>query len=135
MIPRGPQARPAAPLQAPPERAEDVCEVRFVDETKVRALRAAMKPEGVVRDLAETFRILGDSTRVKILYALSRTELCVCDLARLFGLSESAVSHHLRLLRARKLVRFRKAGKFAYYSLADQHIETLFAQGLRHVEE
>ena len=85
--------------------------------------------------LADTFKVLGDTTRVRILDALSRTELCVCDIARLVGLSESAVSHQLRLLRGTRLVRARRAGRQMFYTLDDQHIVGLFEQGLEHVEE
>ena len=85
--------------------------------------------------LAETFKVLGDTTRVRILDALSRTELCVCDLARHIGLSESAVSHQLRLLRGTRLVRARRDGRQMFYTLDDQHIVGLFEQGLEHVEE
>ena len=85
--------------------------------------------------LAETFKVLGDTTRVRILDALSRAELCVCDLARLLSLSESATSHQLRLLRGMRLVRPRRAGRSIYYTLDDQHIVGLFEQGLEHVEE
>jgi ArsR family transcriptional regulator len=85
--------------------------------------------------LADTFRMLGDVTRVRILDTLSRSELCVCDIARQLGLSESAVSHQLRLLRSMRVVRARRAGRHVYYALDDQHIVGLFAQGLEHVQE
>ena len=85
--------------------------------------------------LAETFKLLGDPTRVKIVFALSREELCVCDLANLLGVSQSAVSHSLRALRQMRLVRFRKEGKIAYYALDDEHIAHLLDEGFRHVEE
>jgi len=85
--------------------------------------------------LAETFKVLGDTTRVRILDAVSRSELCVCDIARLVGLSESAVSHQLRLLRGTRLVRARRAGRQVFYTLDDDHIVGLFEQGLEHVEE
>lgn len=88
-----------------------------------------------VTALAETFRILGDATRVRILDALSRAELCVQDLARRVDLTESAVSHQLRLLRGMRLVRPRRAGRQVFYALDDQHIVRLFAQGLEHVQE
>ncbi len=91
--------------------------------------------EHSVAALTETFRLLGDATRVRILDALSRSELCVNDIARLLGLSESAVSHQLRLLRGVRLVRPRRAGRMVFYSLDDQHIVGLFAQGLEHVQE
>ena len=85
--------------------------------------------------LAETFKVLGDTTRVRILDALSRSELCVHDLATRVGMSESAVSHQLRLLRGMRLVRSRRDGRLIYYALDDQHIVGLFVQGLEHVEE
>src|SRR5882672_10815565 len=85
--------------------------------------------------LAETFKVLGDTTRVRILDALSRSELCVHDLAGRVGMSESAVSHQLRLLRGQRVVRTRRAGRNIYYALDDQHIAGLFVQGLEHVEE
>jgi len=88
-----------------------------------------------VEALAETFRVLGDATRVRILDAISRSELCVGEIADLLGLSESAVSHQLRLLRNMRLVRARRDGKSVYYSLDDQHIVRLFEQGLEHVQE
>lgn len=88
-----------------------------------------------VTALAETFRVLGDATRVRILDAIARSELCVCDIARVVGLSESAVSHQLRLLRAMRLVRPRRAGRMVFYTLDDQHIVKLFEQGLEHVRE
>src|SRR5215467_3319985 len=85
--------------------------------------------------LAETFKVLGDTTRVRILDALSRAELCVHELAARVGISESAVSHQLRLLRGMRLVRPRRDGRLVYYALDDQHIVGLFAQGLEHVQE
>jgi len=85
--------------------------------------------------LAETFKVLADTTRVRILDAVSHSELCVCDIARRVGLSESAVSHQLRVLRATRLVRSRRAGRQIFYTLDDQHIVGLFEQGLEHVEE
>ena len=99
------------------------------------ALRRTLIAGASVESLAETFRVLGDATRVRILDALSRSELCVCDIARLVGLSESAVSHQLRLLRNMRLVRTRRAGRMVYYALDDQHIVRLFEQGLEHVQE
>jgi ArsR family transcriptional regulator len=106
-----------------------------LDPIKVGTLRDTLLTEPSVTALAETFRLLGDTTRVRILDALSRTELCVCDIARLLGLSESAVSHQLRLLRGMRVVRPRRAGRMVYYALDDQHVVGLFAQGLEHVEE
>jgi ArsR family transcriptional regulator len=85
--------------------------------------------------LAELFRVFADSTRIKILYALFEAELCVCDLSRLTGMSQSAVSHQLRTLKDSKLVKFRREGKTVYYSLADQHVRTLIGNGMEHLME
>jgi DNA-binding transcriptional ArsR family regulator len=101
----------------------------------VRRVAKILPSQEAVERLSEIFSVLGDPTRTKILFSLSREELCVCDLARLLGLSESAASHQLRLLRAMRLVKYRKAGKMAYYSLDDDHIADLIKQGLKHVEE
>jgi len=121
---------------APPEAADaDRCAVFHADAAVVASLRASQLTDSAVADLAETFRTLGDPTRVRILDALARHELCVCDIATLIGLSESAVSHQLRLLRHMRLVRARREGRMVYYALDDEHITELFAQGLRHVEE
>lgn len=116
-------------------RAEDVCEVTFVDEAQVALVRGKMKPEAVFQELAETFKALGDPTRTKILYALAQAPLCVCDLSNLLGLSQSATSHQLRILRNMRLVKYQREGRMVYYSLDDHHIETLFAEGIEHVEE
>lgn len=105
-----------------------------VDRKKVTSVRAAMENDDVIHDLAETFKALGDPTRTRIVFALSRHELCVTDLASLLEVTPSAVSHQLRVLRNMKLVRYRKDGKMAYYSLDDEHIEHLFNEGLRHVK-
>ena len=88
-----------------------------------------------VEGLTEIFRVLGDPTRVRILDALSRDELCVGDLAHLLGATESAISHQLRLLRNTRVVRARRAGRMIFYTLDDRHVLTLFRQGLRHVQE
>jgi ArsR family transcriptional regulator len=115
--------------------APDACEVFHIDPAKVSRLRATLLDATAVAALAETFRVLGDNTRVRILDALSRAELCVCDIARLLGLTESAVSHQLRLLRGMRLVRPRRSGRMVFYALDDQHIVGLFEQGLEHVQE
>ena len=92
-----------------------------------------MPADGLVHALAETFQALSDPTRVRIIWALSHQELCVGDLAGLLGLTDSAVSHQLRLLRGQRLVKYRKHGKATYYTLDDDHIRNLFAEGVRHV--
>ena len=114
---------------------DDTCDVFHLDPAKVAALKTRLLADESVGALAETFRVLGDVTRVRILDALSRSELCVCDIARLLGLSESAVSHQLRLLRGMRLVRPRREGRMMFYTLNDQHIVRLFEQGLEHIEE
>lgn len=111
------------------------CDIVHLHPARVAELRAALISADDVLDLAETFRTLGDATRVRILDALSHGELCVCDLAALVGMSESAVSHQLRLLRNLRLVRNRREGRMVFYALDDRHIISLFRQGLRHVQE
>lgn len=115
--------------------AEEACDVLHLDAVKVRALRGGLINPTVAGALADTFKVLGDLTRVRILDALSREELCVCDIAALLGSSESAVSHQLRLLRSMRIVRARRSGRMVFYALDDQHIRELVTQGLRHVEE
>lgn len=116
-------------------KRNDRCEIVFVDQKKVRNLRKKMKPKESVSLLAKTFKILGDPTRVKLTFALAQEELCVCDLANLLQVSQSVVSHSLRALRQMKLVRFRKEGKIAYYTLDDEHIRHLIDEGFLHVDE
>lgn len=117
------------------EKGYDVCETEFVDEERVDAVRARMPEREVISALSDTFKVLGDPTRLKIVSALGVDELCVCDLANLLGSSISAVSHQLRVLRNLKLVKHRKEGKRVYYSLDDECIKTLLEEGLRHIEE
>jgi len=114
---------------------EPVCRVDLFDPKRVALVRKRLKSEKTIQSLAETFRVLGDPTRVKIIFALSQQELCVCDLANLLGATRSAVSHQLRILRGMRLVKYRKDGRMVYYSLDDAHIKNLFDEGLRHVEE
>lgn len=126
---------PRRDIAAGKGRTGDVCEVECLHPERVDRVRAQLKPADRVAALAETFRVLGDPTRISIVWALSTEELCVCDLAHLLGMSQSAVSHSLRALRQLRLVRFRKVGKIAYYSLDDDHIVRILAEGIRHVEE
>jgi DNA-binding transcriptional ArsR family regulator len=123
------------PLADPIPAAADVCEVFHADAGRVAEVRAALPDAATVDALAETFRTLGDPTRVRLLSALSGGELCVCDLATLLGVSESAVSHQLRLLRSLRLVRARREGRMVFYRLDDDHIVRLLAQGREHIEE
>jgi len=113
----------------------DVCDLIQIDLSRVKKIRQALVSPDAVQGLADTFSALGDPTRVRILDALSHGELCVCDLAAVLGLSQSAVSHQLRLLRGMRLVRPRRDGRIVFYALDDQHIMSLFRQTLQHVEE
>lgn len=111
------------------------CGYLCVHEHTVEEVLSHMPPEETLYDLAELFKVFGDSTRIRILYALFEAELCVCDIAQLLGLTQSAVSHQLRVLKGAKLVKPRKEGKTVFYSLADDHVRKIIAQGLEHVEE
>lgn len=111
------------------------CEIKYVDWTRVAPIIDALKSEEAIQRAAELFATMGDPTRVKIIYALSREELCVCDIAAIVGASDSAVSHQLRVLRNMRLVKYRKEGKMAYYCLGDDHVKELLEVGLRHVNE
>jgi DNA-binding transcriptional ArsR family regulator len=113
---------------------EDICSIDYVHETLVRKTREAMLSPKKAEELATLFNAMGDPSRVKILYALSKQELCVCDLQRLLDMSQSAVSHQLRLLRDLRLVKYRRQGRMVFYSLDDEHIHRLFAEGLNHIE-
>jgi len=106
-----------------------------VDGEAVARVRAALVGAPIASRLAETFRVLGDTTRVRIIHALSLEELCTHDLASVLGISESAVSHQLGLLRLLRLVRFRREGRIVYYSLDDEHIRQVFEDSLRHATE
>jgi DNA-binding transcriptional ArsR family regulator len=107
----------------------------LIHEDVVAAVRKKMPDDEVLMDLADLFKVFSDSTRVKILCVLLRAEMCVCDIAALLGMSKSAISHQLRTLRQTRLVKYRRAGKVIYYSLEDDHVGTIFDQGLTHVME
>ena len=107
----------------------------YIDKAEASEARRAIHSDATLRDLAEIFKVLGDPTRLKICLALENHELCVSDISAVTGMSESAVSHQLRLLKAMRLVRFRKEGKMVYYMLDDTHIEQLISLGVRHVQE
>ena len=111
------------------------CEIVETHPEIVKAVNEQMPQEEILYDLAELFKIFGDSTRVKILYALLEAELCVCDIAKLLEVSQSAVSHQLRVLKTSKLVKFRKEGKAVFYSLADEHVIRILSQGMEHIME
>src|SRR5260221_10940647 len=113
----------------------DVCEIEAVDPERVRRVQRNLTDDESVERLAETFQTLADPTRLRIVEALTQEELCVCDLSAALGLSQSGTSHHLRTLRNLRLVKHRRSGRLVYYSLDDEHIRRLFAQGLEHVRE
>lgn len=111
------------------------CDYMFVHEDLVRLVQSKMPEEATLSDLAELYKIFADATRIKILYILLEAEVCVCDLAQLLGMSQSAISHQLRVLKASRLVKSRRDGKTVFYSLADDHIKTILDQGFEHVTE
>ena len=111
------------------------CDYMHIHEDTVKAVQQSMPREEVLYDLAELFKVFGDSTRIRILYVLFEAEMCVCDIAQLLGMSQSAISHQLRILKGNKLVKYRREGKTVFYSLADGHVRTIIGQGLEHVEE
>jgi DNA-binding transcriptional ArsR family regulator len=111
------------------------CDAEHLDQSTTTVRRQQLLPARTVEGLADTFRVLGDPTRVRILDALAGGELCVCDIASLINISESAVSHQLRLLRGMRLVRPRRAGRLVYYAVDDHHILELMKQAMTHVEE
>jgi DNA-binding transcriptional ArsR family regulator len=113
----------------------DRCDCNIIHEDVVAEVRTKMPDEEDLLDMADLFKVFGDSTRVKILSALQCSEMCVCDIAVLLGMTKSAISHQLRSLRQTRLVKHRKDGKSVYYSLDDDHIGTIFAQALLHVRE
>lgn len=116
-------------------QAGELCDVHLVHEEAVREALEDRADEEHLTYLSDTFQILANPTRLKIVDALARRELCVCDLAAVVGASQSAVSHHLRQLRQTRIVRYRKEGRMAYYRLDDDHISALFRIGMEHVHE
>ena len=118
-----------------PEKKVEVCQEECFHPEVLDKTRRAMMPGHTLQDLAELFKLLGDSTRMKILNALYRTELCVCDLTALLEMNQSAVSHQLRVLRTGKIVKSRKEGKNVFYSLDDAHVQKLIELGLEHISE
>ncbi len=114
---------------------KDTCQINTIDKDRIALAKQNMPAEKWLVETAEIFSMLGDLSRVRILQALSTTELCVCDLAAILESSSSAVSHQLRLLRTKGMVRFRKEGKIAYYSLADDHVRHLLSELFNHVQK
>ncbi|MEQ8153730.1 MAG: metalloregulator ArsR/SmtB family transcription factor [Clostridiaceae bacterium] len=111
------------------------CNCDVIHEDIVNKVKDKMLQEEMLYDLAEVFKVFGDSTRIKILWALAESEMCVCDIAYLLNMTQSAISHQLRVLKQAKLVRNRKEGKVVFYSLDDDHVRQIFNQGLLHINE
>jgi len=113
----------------------DFCQEKTIHAEKVRIASDLLPKPYILGPLAEIFKALGDQTRLKIVFALSACELCVCDIAAVCNLSESAASHQLKILRMLKIVKFRKEGKIVYYRLADEHVSSIIKQSMDHVSE
>lgn len=111
------------------------CDFSHVHQEIVDKVERTMPEDEILYDLAELFKIFGDSTRIKILYVLFESEMCVCDIAKLLGMTQSAISHQLRALKQSKLVKYRREGKTVFYSLADGHVRTILGQGMEHIAE
>ena len=112
-----------------------LCDCEEVHTDSVNRCREQMPDETTLYDLSDFFKILGDSTRIGILFAVDREPMCVCDIATVLGMTKSAVSHQLKILRTADLVRYRKSGKNVYYSLADQHVRDIIEKALEHIKE
>ena len=113
----------------------ECCDFYQVHEEVVRAVKDKMPEDGALYDLAELFKVFGDSTRIRILFVLFEAQVCVCDLAQALGMTQSAISHQLRILKQNKLVKSRREGKSVFYSLADDHVRTIIEMGREHIEE
>ena len=111
------------------------CNASIIHEDKVREIRESIPADETLYDLAEFFKVFGDSTRIKIICALFKSEMCVCDIATLLGMSQSAISHQLRILKQSGLVKYRREGKTIFYSLSDTHVSTIINQGMEHIQE
>ncbi|MDO4553326.1 MAG: metalloregulator ArsR/SmtB family transcription factor [Bacillota bacterium] len=117
------------------EEIAPVCECQAIHTEAVEEVRGKMPPEDELYDLADFFKVLGDSTRIRILWALDERDLCVCDLAALLGMTNSAISHQLKSLRQARLVKYRRMGKSVLYSLDDDHVRDVVEKGLAHIKE
>ncbi len=111
------------------------CEIECIHEDIVAAVKEKLPPEEILYDVAELFKVFGDSTRVRIICVLFESEMCVCDIAETLNMTQSAISHQLRVLKQSRLVKFRREGKTIYYSLSDNHIKNIFNQAFEHVTE
>jgi len=117
------------------EEKMESCNCNIIHKEVIEKVNDALPADETLYDLAEFFKVFGDSTRIKIICALFESEMCVCDLAALLGVTQSAISHQLRTLKGARLVRYRRDGKVIYYSLDDEHIKHIFDEGLRHITE
>lgn len=113
----------------------ECCGMVHVHEALTHEIKEHMPEDTVLQDLSDLFKVFGDMTRIRILYVLLNSEMCVCDLAQILEMSQSAISHQLRVLKQMKLVKNRREGKTVFYSLADDHIQTILSQGMEHVTE
>ena len=113
----------------------ECCDSIEVHEELLKIVKETMPEEGRLFELAELFKVFGDSTRIRILFVLFEAEVCVCDLASALNMTQSAISHQLRILKQSRLVKSRREGKSVFYSLADSHVRTIISQGMEHVEE
>lgn len=116
-------------------KAADCCEEDCIHENLLKIVNEKMPAETELYDLSELFKVFGDSTRIRILFVLFEAEVCVCDLANALNMTQSAISHQLRILKANKLVKSRREGKSVFYFLSDDHVRTIIAMGLEHIEE
>ena len=117
------------------EREIECCETSEVHEELLKIVREKLPAEEQLYDLAELFKVFGDSTRIRILFVLFESEVCVCDLAAALNMTVSAVSHQLKILKQSKLIKSRREGRSVFYSLADDHVRTIVSQGMEHIEE
>ena len=113
----------------------ECCDVTCVHNQIIEAVKEKMPAEELLNELADFYKVFGDATRIKILCVLLRSEMCVCDQAEMLGMTQSAISHQLRVLKQMKLVKNRREGKTVYYSLADGHIQNIISQGMEHIME
>ena len=117
------------------DHSSECCEAVEVHEDLLKLVREKLPAEESLMDLAELFKVFGDSTRIRILFVLFEAEVCVCDLAEALSMTQSAISHQLSILKRNKLVKSRREGKSMFYSLADDHVRTIVSQGMEHIEE
>jgi ArsR family transcriptional regulator, lead/cadmium/zinc/bismuth-responsive transcriptional repressor len=117
------------------ESCDEVCSPTVIHKEVINEVKQNMPSEEILTDVAELFKVLGDKTRTRILHALFQSEMCVCDVANLLGMTQSSISHQLRVLKQAKLVKNRKVGKVVYYSIIDDHVKDIFNQAFEHVTE